>query len=368
MRFVLTLSLFLGLTVAAHAQNCVNGLINGCPPAVSPQGSDMIMIWQNAQTPHIRSMTFSQMPLTGVATIVGGTINGAAIGTTTATNIGTLGTSGNVTIGNSSFGNTVFLYNPNLMAGDGSQLKITPLGGSPVTLATVLAPFGGMVANTILGNPTGLGAPATSISMPSCATGALTWTLGTGPGCNTGLAPLASPTFTGTPAAPTAGAGTNTTQLATTAFVSGVAKQGQFLGTATNDNATAGNIGEFPTTSDLTNVSLTTNTAANVSSVSLTAGDWEVSGCVYYSAASTTTWNQVVAGISTTSATIPTYPGPAITLLAVTFPTGPASSEICSPPVRESLASTTTVYLIARATFATSTMTANGYMHVRRVR
>lgn len=32
-------------------------------------------------------------------------------------------------------------------------------------------------------------------------------------------AALASPTFTGTPAAPTAGAGTNTTQLATTAFV-----------------------------------------------------------------------------------------------------------------------------------------------------
>lgn len=33
------------------------------------------------------------------------------------------------------------------------------------------------------------------------------------------LAPLASPTFTGTPAAPTATAGTNTTQIATTAFV-----------------------------------------------------------------------------------------------------------------------------------------------------
>ena len=32
-------------------------------------------------------------------------------------------------------------------------------------------------------------------------------------------APLASPTLTGTPAAPTASAGTNTTQLATTAFV-----------------------------------------------------------------------------------------------------------------------------------------------------
>lgn len=35
----------------------------------------------------------------------------------------------------------------------------------------------------------------------------------------TGAAPLASPTLTGTPAAPTAAPGTNTTQLATTAFV-----------------------------------------------------------------------------------------------------------------------------------------------------
>ena len=35
----------------------------------------------------------------------------------------------------------------------------------------------------------------------------------------TGAAPLVSPTFTGTPTAPTAAAGTNTTQVATTAFV-----------------------------------------------------------------------------------------------------------------------------------------------------
>jgi len=36
---------------------------------------------------------------------------------------------------------------------------------------------------------------------------------------DTSRAPLASPTFTGTPAAPTAAVGTNTTQVATTAFV-----------------------------------------------------------------------------------------------------------------------------------------------------
>jgi len=44
-------------------------------------------------------------------------------------------------------------------------------------------------------------------------------TVGTLGSVNLGLAALASPTFTGTPLAPTASAGTNTTQIATTAFV-----------------------------------------------------------------------------------------------------------------------------------------------------
>jgi hypothetical protein len=44
-------------------------------------------------------------------------------------------------------------------------------------------------------------------------------TMATIAGLDSSKAPLASPTFTGTPAAPTATAGTNTTQVATTAFV-----------------------------------------------------------------------------------------------------------------------------------------------------
>lgn len=49
---------------------------------------------------------------------------------------------------------------------------------------------------------------------------------------DTSRAPLASPTFTGTPTAPTATAGTNTTQLATTAFVhSAVATGGSTIST-----------------------------------------------------------------------------------------------------------------------------------------
>lgn len=49
-------------------------------------------------------------------------------------------------------------------------------------------------------------------------------------GVVTGLAPTASPTLTGTPLAPTAAGGTNTTQIATTAFVNG-------QGFATTNNA-----------------------------------------------------------------------------------------------------------------------------------
>ena len=45
-------------------------------------------------------------------------------------------------------------------------------------------------------------------------------------------APLASPTFTGTPAAPTATPGTNTTQLASTAFVTAAVAAGGGGGTA----------------------------------------------------------------------------------------------------------------------------------------
>lgn len=58
-----------------------------------------------------------------------------------------------------------------------------------------------------------------SVSSVFNRTGAIVATTGDYTVSNiTGAAPLASPTFTGTPAAPTAAAGTNTTQLATTAF------------------------------------------------------------------------------------------------------------------------------------------------------
>jgi len=61
--------------------------------------------------------------------------------------------------------------------------------------------------------------------------GATAWTSLGYSSLPSGTAPLASPTFTGVPAAPTAAADTNTTQLATTAFV--MTELGDYLTTST---------------------------------------------------------------------------------------------------------------------------------------
>lgn len=69
-----------------------------------------------------------------------------------------------------------------------------------------------------IASPTFTGTPAA----PTAADGTNTTQLATTAFVNSGLgtkAPTASPTFTGTPAAPTPADGTNTTQIATTAFV-----------------------------------------------------------------------------------------------------------------------------------------------------
>lgn len=77
-----------------------------------------------------------------------------------------------------------------------------------------LAKMANLAANSFIGNNTG--SSATPVALSVAQAKAL---LALSVSDISGAAPLASPTFTGTPAAPTAATGTSTTQLATTAFV-----------------------------------------------------------------------------------------------------------------------------------------------------
>ncbi|MGH7755288.1 MAG: LamG-like jellyroll fold domain-containing protein [Vulcanimicrobiaceae bacterium] len=138
-------------------------------------------------------------------------------------------------------------------------------------------------------------------------------------------------------------------------------------GTITNDNATAGFVGEV-ISSVLpvgTPVTLTTATTANVTSIFLTAGDWDVTGVVDYipAAATTTNFKQ---GSSSTSATLGGQDSYTQVPLSTTAFSTTVGLEI--PTQRYSLAGPTTVYLVAQATFSAGGVTAYGTIRARRVR
>lgn len=140
------------------------------------------------------------------------------------------------------------------------------------------------------------------------------------------------------------------------------------MGVTDGSNAGAGEVGEYISSSVLIGsaVSLTSLAITNITSISLTAGDWDVSGTVAF------------VGPATVTATIS-----AISSISSTFETIGSSNNInnenqtgfagysCNRPVgprRYSLSSTTTIYLIGQANFSVSTYSAYGFIGARRVR
>lgn len=173
---------------------------------------------------------------------------------------------------------------------------------------------------------------------------------------DTSRAALASPTFTGTPAAPTvaATAAAGTTQLATTAFVRN--------GTTTNDDALAGQVGEYVSAAAAP-VSVSSGTPGNITSISLTAGDWEISGTVTWQASGGSVMTTVALSINTVSATL----GGAESILQTTF-TANGVAMLWAGPSRFSLSGTTTIYLVELVGFTGGAVNANGTIAARRIR
>jgi hypothetical protein len=139
-------------------------------------------------------------------------------------------------------------------------------------------------------------------------------------------------------------------------------------GTNTNDSAGAGQIGELiSSTVNSPGSSVTNNTAANITSISLTAGDWDVDGQCVTIPAATTTVGQLLCSLSTTTATDNTTPGFFSEFSGFSQAVNQTLSQQVMP-TRFSFASTTTVFLVVHNTFGTSTETAYGVIRARRVR
>ena len=163
--------------------------------------------------------------------ITGGTINSTSLGATTAAaaTVTTLAVTGSLTA-------SYVLAAPTASAGSPTWRQLTsadvsgvaPLA-SPTFTGTVTIP-GGTINNTAIGGTTAAAATFTTLALTSAQTASYVLAAPAGaagaPGWRqlssgdiTGVAPLASPALTGTPTAPTAAAGANSTQVSTTAFV-----------------------------------------------------------------------------------------------------------------------------------------------------
>lgn len=148
---------------------------------------------------------------------------------------------------------------------------------------------------------------------------------------------------------------------------------GQLLGkgTATNDDAAAGYIGEYQSTNQTSFVSAgSSNTWFNITSMSLSAGDWDVTGVVMaQNNGATTTANTTEIAISVNSGNTTSDHVIDLNWVPMVTPQTSPNQPIGTIPVyRLKLSGTTTVYLKAIATYTGGPYQARGRLSARRTR
>lgn len=252
----------------------------------------------------------------------------------------------------------------------GQSIVSTGSGSAPGWASVPLSGLTSIASNTVLANASASSSAPAAFAMPSCSTSAsaLQWSSGTGFVCNTAVnaATLGGATFASPPAA---GYGSSTpepvfaTTLSATALITPASAIG-IKGTTAADSAQAGSVGEYLSNST-GGAAITSGTASNATTLTLTAGDWDVQGVVAFTPAGTTVMQLQGAGINTTSATFPAYPNG--TSLNFTAAAG-SGSYVTTPVVRVNVSTSTTVYLVQTSVFTTSTAQAAGFIRARRVR
>jgi hypothetical protein len=146
------------------------------------------------------------------------------------------------------------------------------------------------------------------------------------------------------------------------------------VGVTNGGNAAAGTVGEYLSAITLLASEVSVNAAANVCTLALTAGDWDVSGEVWFDTQTgAPTWNgRAYAVISQTSATIPAVPADneargVLALNTAIVATG--AFTIAVGPMRLSLSAASNVYLIGQGgAVSAGTLYGFGKLLARRVR
>lgn len=191
---------------------------------------------------------------------------------------------------------------------------------------------------------------------------------------NTGTGAVArasSPSFT----TPAIGAATGTSLALTGGDVSFATAGRGIVGTAAVNDANAGNVGEYLSGARLVGsaTALTNATPVDVTSVTLTAGDWDVTGEALFTSATGTT-TQELAWLNTNSAVLPSpLSGTANVSGGINSWNGSivgAGGGNLFPVgiVRYSVSGSTTVFLSAQGSFSAGGLSVYGTIRARRVR
>lgn len=327
------------------------------------------------------SPTFNNLTVNGTFTATGkvglGSLAAQAANTAVANVTASSATPTAVALPSCSVANGALQYTSGAGFSCGTSFALTS-GNLGQFAATTSAQLAGIISDetgsgsAVFGtNPTISGATLsggtinnTSVGATTASTGAFTTLSASSTVSGTGFSTyLASPPAIGGTSANT---GKFTTLQATGAITP--SSTAGIVGTTAADSANAGSVGEY-VVSDIPNtsaVSLSTGTSSNVTSITLSAGDWDVSGSISFNSAGSTVRNYLIGGISTTSATLPTGEFRA----ATNTPNSAAFTDdaYALPVQRINVSTTTTVYLVAQASFTTSTCKAYGMIRARRVR
>ena len=144
---------------------------------------------------------------------------------------------------------------------------------------------------------------------------------------------------------------------------------GNVRGATNGSSAPAGSIGEVMTASVASGSALTlsTGTHKTITSITLTPGDWDVSG-VMTATRNGATVTQIKVGISSTTGNSATGLVEGSNLAKSTGPTANFDDTVSVPGYRISITATTTYYLKMSADYTVATPNATGRLSARRVR